>query len=128
MSEPNNHQPGNGDMPTFDLAAARIARDEALGRVDDHADERWMLAAENAIEHVAEQREQFTTDAVWHVLQQRGVPEPREKRAMGAAMQKAARRGRIERTNETKESVREACHARDIRVWRSLITKVEANA
>jgi predicted nucleic acid-binding Zn ribbon protein len=44
-----------------------------------------------------------------------------EERALGAIMQRAARQGWIAPTDRTRKSIRPACHARDLRVWRSLL-------
>jgi hypothetical protein len=108
-------------VPEFDAAAARDARDEAIQRVDEHAEKRWKAAALNAVRFIAEKRDAFTTDAVWWLLDQQDIEPPHEERALGAIMQRAARQGWIEPTDRTRKSVRPACHARDLRVWRSLL-------
>lgn len=108
-------------VPLFDAGAARAARDEAVDRVDRHADEAWKAAATDAIYLMATKRDEFTTDAVWWLLAHAGIGAPHEERALGALMQAAQRQGWIQRTERTHKSVRPECHARDLRVWRSLI-------
>jgi hypothetical protein len=108
-------------MHDFDADAARVARDEAVHRVDEHAEEDWKAAALDAVRFIAEKRDVFTTDAVWWLLGQQDVEPPHEERALGAVMQAAARQGWIAPTDRTRKSIRPACHARDLRIWRSLL-------
>lgn len=108
-------------VPIFDAHAARQARDEAVARVDAHAEDAWKLAALDAIYFIARRYDEFTTDAVWWLLAQAEVQAPHEERAMGAVVQSAQRQGWIQRTERTHKSVRPECHTRDLRVWRSLI-------
>lgn len=105
----------------FDGDAAREARDEAIGRVDRHVEPNWKVAATGAVHTIARLRPEFTTDAVWGLLTAANVAPPHEERALGAIMRAAAREGWIEATDRTSKSVRPRCHARDLRVWRSLI-------
>lgn len=93
-------------------------RDVAIKRVGTSHDG-WCALALDAIRRVAEARPEFTTDAVWHLLHD--VPEPREPRAMGAAMRRAVSAGYCLPTNKTKKSVRPDCHRRPLQVWRSLL-------
>ena len=108
----------------FDADAARVSRDEAIERVDQHAEERWLRTAKDALREVAKIRAEFTTDAVWGWLQKYHpeLPPPHEPRAMGAVMRWACESAHlIVKTDRTAPSVRERCHARDLTVWHSLI-------
>lgn len=97
-------------------AAAKAARDSAIDQVAQGASAEWMAAAIQAVRDVAHKRETFTTDALWAL-----IPQPREPRALGPAMQQARRYQLCEPTDMTRCSGRTACHARPLRVWRSLI-------
>lgn len=101
--------------------AGERARDEALVRVDAHADDDWKREAREAVLHAATHRAEFTTDYIWWLLDQRGATPPHEPRAMGAVMRAAAREGLIVKTDRVHDSVRPASHRRPVAVWSSLI-------
>jgi hypothetical protein len=103
-------------MAQLDLYAALAAREDALARAREGAGEGWMRDALEAVGRLARERREFTTDEVWQA-----VEAPAEPRAMGAVMCEAARRGLAEATDRTRRSCRVACHARPVRVWRSLV-------
>jgi hypothetical protein len=102
------------------------ARDAAMEAVDKSANEVWQEAAWQAILNVAVVYTEFTTDAVWHVLDTWGVPHPREPRAMGPMMSRAVGRGICVNTDRVSRSVRVACHRRPCAVYRSLKAGVDA--
>lgn len=104
-------------MSQLDIFAALEARDEALGRVEANADERWKAEALAAVRHLARMLPEFTTDDVWARL---GDSYPHEPRALGAVMKTAAAAGLIEPTDRIRTSHRPECHARPVRVWRSI--------
>ena len=111
----------------FDHDAARVARDGAIATVDDAASEAWKEAALAAVRYVCERRAQFTTDAVWFVLDRTAVDAPNEPRAMGAIMRQAVAAGWCAPVpDQTRKSVRVACHRRPLQVWESRITAREA--
>lgn len=116
---PGRYDPVMADW--YDWTKAARARDEAIERVDEHADQDWKVEARQAVLHAAAHRAEFTTDYVWWLLDQREVLPPHEPRALGAIMRKAAREGLIQRSDRVVESVRPANHRRPIAVWRSLI-------
>jgi hypothetical protein len=95
-------------------------RDEAIARVWRNADARWKAAAAQAVRLVAARGLPFTTDDVWVRLTpwslRTGIT-PRERRAMGAVVQGALRRGEIRATGEYRRSQRPECHARPIPVY-----------
>ena len=106
-------------LAELERADAEAARDEAVDRVERNADGDWMAAAQDAIGALVSARQEFTTDDVWAVLSGWGVPEPREGRAMGAVMRRAARSGLVVKTDRVRNSVRAECHARPVAVWRT---------
>lgn len=103
--------------PLFNSKVADAARDAAIDKAEIGADEAWLAAAAASIRYHAEHLKTFTTDEVWKLLSH--LPEPREPRAMGAAMRNAQREEWIEATDRTKRSERPRCHRRPVRVWRS---------
>ncbi len=102
-----------------DKLCAKAATDEAVARVEEHADPEWKVRALDAINTCALSFPHFTTDAVWALLD--GGPETHERRALGAVMRDAARRGWIESTERTEQAARVVAHQRPQRVWHSLI-------
>lgn len=106
-------------MPGFDFEAARRAADEAIARVGANADDAWMLYARAAVVAVAEARPEFTTDAVWFLLESWDVPAPHEARAMGAVIRSMQAAGAIEPTERMHRSIRVDCHRRPLAIWRS---------
>ena len=98
------------------------ARDKAIDQVERNADPDWKKEARTAIEVLAASRDEFTTDAVWAVLEKRDVLViTHEKRAMGAIMRSAQKDKWVEGTDRHVLSTRKKCHRRPIRVWRSLV-------
>lgn len=101
----------------LELALEAVATDQ----------EEWLDYAEQAINHVAsviftrnekgEVVKGFTTDAVWRLLQDRGINPPRDPRAMGAAVRRALKAGRIEATGEYRKTERTSSHRRPCAVY-----------
>lgn len=94
-------------------------RDEAITRAREHAPDEWYSLAWDAVRIVARAADEWTTDEVWALLDERGAPAPPEPRAMGAIMRDVKRRGLATPTDRTRLSTRPDCHRRPIRVWRS---------
>lgn len=90
----------------------------AVADVEANADDTWLREARDALTQLIRAGRPFTTDDVWAVLDARGVPAPREPRAMGAVTRAAAREERMVKTREYVNSTRPGCHARPIPVWR----------
>jgi len=107
------------DRPTYDTAEAARARDQAIDQVEAGASEEWKRAATEAVIFVCQMRLEFTTDAIWALLDKRRITPPREPRAMGAIMRQAVRDGVCMTTDRTSKSVRVDCHRRPLQVWRS---------
>lgn len=94
---------------------AQQARDVAMEQVDEAADALWKADALEAVRLLAICQAEITTDDVWEYIN-----PPREPRAMGPIMNRAQKLGYIEATDRTRQSERERCHARPLRIWRSL--------
>jgi hypothetical protein len=95
---------------------AQGARDEALRRVDEHADPEWKDVAYDAVVLTARNFREFISDDVWKVSD---LPSTREDRALGPVFLKASRAGLIAKTDRVRPSVRS--HLSGKPVWRSLI-------
>lgn len=112
------------NVPTlFDELTAMQARDEAIARADDHAEPAWKKAAAMAIRSMAVERDEITTDDVWEWLYEMAIEAPHEPRALGSMMLRASRDGLISTTDRVRQSRRPECHARPVRVWRSLVVE-----
>lgn len=102
--------------PVVTVNAARLAADEAVERVGEHADGAWMLAAERIVAGWPS-GQLFTTDDLWRFLLAAGV-ETHERRAMGAVVRRLATSGAIRSTGQYRPSTRVECHGRPILIWR----------
>jgi hypothetical protein len=104
---------------SFDFEAARDARDEAVTRVGANADQAWAARALQAVGFLAMTQPTFTSDDVWAMLADSVTTH--EPRALGFVLKRAASLGYCEATDAWVQSARPDCHARPIRVWRSLL-------
>ena len=102
-------------MNLLDIIASQEAKREAIARVERNMEPDWAEIVDLAIKIVMSRQREFTTDDVWEELD--GAVEPHEKRAMGAAMVRAARAGLIRATDRTRPSARPICHRNPKRVW-----------
>lgn len=105
------------------IQEANAAKDEAIARVEAHANEEWLEQARWAIHLVAASRPSFTSQEVWPHI----PGETHDKRAMGAAMRAAEREGIIEPTLTWQQSDSIVNHRRPQRVWRSLLWRSDAD-
>ncbi|MFJ7590154.1 hypothetical protein ACIQZO_22760 [Streptomyces sp. NPDC097617] len=85
-------------MPT--LTAATAKRNNAVAQVDANADGEWKAYALGFIAELSGRMAQFTTDDLWDA----GLIKPREPRALGPVMRRAAKRGLIATTGEFRAS------------------------
>ena len=90
----------------------------SIEQVREHADADWLHEARVVLVKVCATHTTFTTDDLWA----KGLPMPREPRALGAIMREAAKAGVCVATDTYARSTRPECHTRPIRVWRSLLT------
>ena len=102
------------DSMTFDEL------DDLLESVYRNADERWKDAAGAAVTSLAKDRQEFTADDVWELIDGTDVGT-HENRAMGPVMRAASKAMIIQRTDRTIKTRRPSRNKGDVRVWRSLI-------
>lgn len=100
--------------------SSRKARDEAMARVDEAADHEWKYWANRAVHNLARSQGEFSTDAVWALLDHWEVPAPREPRAIGPVMTRAVNDGLITPMGY-KQSTSIKRHARPMRTYRGLL-------
>lgn len=93
------------------------ARDAALERVEDHANENWLDFAKHVIEQVALSNMTFISDDIWNA----GLGKPSEARVIGTVIRWAQREGLIEQTDQFIPSAQPGSHCVPRRVWRSLV-------
>ena len=104
-------------MNLLDLITATTTKHQAINQVQQNADPTWMATIHQLIQHIATTTTTFTSDDLWHAIENQQLPIPHEPRALGAAMRQAHRDGLIQPTANYRPSHRVACHARPIRVW-----------
>lgn len=104
----------------FDTMRAKLEKEKAVARVAKNADREWVVAARQAVEAVAKQFEEFTTDEVLEVLRLQPVAT-HEGRALGPVMIYAARQGWVKNTERVRKSSAVSRHNAPKTVWRSLI-------
>jgi hypothetical protein len=111
------------DALAADMVAARLRvsqrRDAALAQVEANADESWLADAYDALVAYLKGHEEFFVDDWW---QRTGFREPREARALGPVVMRAARAGLMEKTGNFRKSIRSNMTEKP--VWRSLIYRV----
>lgn len=95
---------------------ARRERAEALAQVQRHADEAWRRDAHEALVTYLRTHAEFHVDDFWATS---GLRKPRELRALGPVILKAAAGGLMEKTGRERPSTRS--HLSGKPVWRSLI-------
>ena len=96
-------------------------RDEAMARVEAHADPDWKHMAVRAFMKVAYGSDEFTTDDVWRQLEEWEVPAPHEPRAMGPIVRSLVTQGVIEPVGRRKKSALPQGHCRPVEVYRRVI-------
>ena len=119
--EPPGPAPPPEPPPKYDADAAAEARDKAIAQVDAAAEEEWRETAFAAVEIVARRTSLFICDAVWQQLEKMTLFVPREQRAMGPVMLRAASAKFIESTGVYGKSTRVTSHGVTRVEWRSLI-------
>lgn len=102
-----------------ELESAR-RRDEALAQVADAADPNWMAAAWDALVEYLRTHEVFFSDEFWS---EANLPRPKESRALGPVILRAAREGLMRKSGQFRKSV--ASHMTEKPVWDSLIYRPE---
>jgi hypothetical protein len=101
----------------LDPVEARENRDEDIRRVDEWSDAEWRRHAFEMGKQIAQDMIEFTSDEFWR----RGLPKPREPRALGPIMLSLQRDRFIESTNRLVNTSQVLRNAAPVRVWRSLV-------
>lgn len=104
-----------------ELDAAR-RRDLALARVADAADPTWAAAAWDALITYLRTHEEFFVDVFWAETQ---LARPRESRALGPIVLRAAREGHMFKSGRYRKSV--ASNMTEKPIWTSSLYRAEAN-
>ena len=107
------------DQPSlFDMPTALAARDHAMDEVEANTDAAWALDAWETLVWYLEEHKEFFVDDFWR---DSGLEEPREARALGPIVQRAARQKLIVGTGRSRPSVRS--HGSGKPIWHSNIYK-----
>lgn len=103
----------------FDLPEGRKRRDKALASMSvSHAD--WVRHADWILQLVAIRQQFLSVNDIWA----EGLPrDDRHSKALGSVFMVARTAGLIQKTDRTEQSKIPAHHARDVRIWRSLLYK-----
>ncbi len=91
-------------------------RDQALAQVADAADPDWMSAAWNILVDYLRTHETFFVDEFW---EQTNLVRPKESRALGPVVLRAAREGLMRKSGEFRKST--ASNMTEKPLWQSLI-------
>lgn len=83
---------------------------------DQHA---WEDAARQAIRSLISAGEPFTTDDIWMILDDKGIPHPREPRALGGIIQGFAHRSEIAHKG-FKRAARRTANCRPLSIWSAI--------
>lgn len=105
-------------MKPITVEEARAKRDDGIRRADDNADEDWKEHAFLFLETYCREHETVFCDDLWAA----GLEPPREGRALGAVMQRAARAGLMRRSGTYRKSVRSNMTPKP--VWLSLVWRL----
>jgi hypothetical protein len=95
------------------------ARDDAINKVEAHANPDWKEVAYVTALGVARVRRFFTSEDVWDALS--GDVGTHEPRAMGAVMRRLRKEQIVQPTDQFITSTSPLGHGRPSRVWRSLL-------
>lgn len=99
------------------LERADSEKTRGIERAEVGASAEWLDTAYKALEELARKNGELTSDDVWFLLEQRQVVMPREHRAMGPVMRRAAQAGIIRPSSKFRLSNRPVNHRRPQRVW-----------
>jgi hypothetical protein len=93
------------------------SKDQAIKEVESHADPQWVAKANEALDILIKNNQEFTSDQVWKLLDSWQVPRPHAPSAMGSIMRRAALAKRIKKTGRFIPSSQGTNHQRDVAVW-----------
>lgn len=95
-------------------------RDEAIQRVNAHADPDWKDTAYATGYRIASCQESLLSEDIWQALSDQGV-HTHEPRAMGAVMRRLHADKVIQPTDQFVKSPSPLGHGRPSRIWKSLL-------
>jgi hypothetical protein len=103
----------------FDATAGASLKRDGMARAEQHAGALWNATMDGIVHALCGSLTLgvMTTDDLWREIGARKLTPPREGRALGPVMRRAAGAGWLKRTDAWQPSERAACHGRDIRVW-----------
>lgn len=116
----HNKQQQNSPLQPSLLDQIVAARDDAIDRVEKHADVDWKIKAYQTGVDIARREEFLVSEDIWQALVDQGV-HTHEPRAMGAVMRKLRAANVIAPTERFIISPSPLGHGRPSRVWESLI-------
>lgn len=102
----------------LNVERATAKRQDAITRVETHADAEWKRVALDIVKSVAELFPSFTTDKVVERLAETKA-YTHEPRALGPIMQRAAKAGYITATDRFENSAAVSRHKAPKRIWQS---------
>lgn len=115
----SKQQQTSHDQPSL-LDQIVAARDDAIDRVERHADVEWKIKAYQTGVRIAQREEFLVSEDIWQALVDEGV-HTHEPRAMGAVMRKLRADAVIAPTERFIVSPSPLGHGRPSRVWESLM-------
>ena len=92
-------------------------KQQAIKEVESHADPQWIGKANEALDILIKNNQEFTSDQVSKLLDSWQVPRPHAPSAMGSIMRRAALAKRIKKTGRFIPSTQGTNHQRDVAVW-----------
>ena len=92
-------------------------KQQAIKEVESHADPEWIGKANESLDILIKNNQEFTSDQVWKLLDSWQVPRPHAPSAMGSIMRRAALAKRIKKTGRFIPSTQGTNHQRDVAVW-----------
>lgn len=100
--------------------------EEAIKRVDEHANGEWKAKAYEIIRALALEHSEFTADEVWdRIDRDENFPYQHEASALGAVVRNAIKDRVITvKPGAYKESRRPSAHRKPMRVWTSLLSQI----
>jgi hypothetical protein len=105
-----------------DAKEAQRRKREAMDRVERNARKEWNKAAYHAVIEIARVQEKLNTDPVWALLAKWEIPPPRQGKAMGPVMRRAAKDGIIEDLDDKRlKTIRPSQNASKKTTWHSKI-------
>jgi hypothetical protein len=104
------------------LKGSKVARDEAMDRIERNTNPEWQRFMYRIIVEVARRHAFFATDRVFaRAFEHDNVPPVHDRRALGPIMKHAEKLGICRPTPKFELCRRRSRYAAPLRVWKSLI-------